>query len=311
MTHRKRRPPKSEKETKPEGVILVISDGKAFFGTGLAFEIILRDEKQKSALYGKRVGQTFDGKEIGLPGYTFKITGGTDKFGFMHHPSLDTTELKKVLLTQPPGIRFSRFKKPKKDGGYKYIDLRWIPRKKTVRGGILSEYTRQVNLVVVSRRGQSIKEMSKESILSDRILSQLVEKMGMQVLRNGLYRVRFVQNGEIVRLEDKLKELGITDDFIKKLSVNLGVEIIKKGRGFVEKVIKPVLKVRGDSPFAKYIGKTLYEFYQDLKEGKVNIEDEDAIIGDLTNKLLDGAEKAFNGELKVQFNFKIKESKSA
>jgi len=310
LTHRKKKPARSERQPKPDGIILVISDGKAFFGTGLAFEILLQDEKLRNALYGKRIGQILDGKIIGLPGYTFKITGGTDKFGFMHHPSLETTELKKIVLTEPPGIRFSRYKLEKKGGGYRYVNLRGIPRKKTVRGAILSEYTRQVNLVIVSRRGQSIKEMKKESILSDRILSKLVERIGIQVLKNGLYRVRFIQNGEVIRLENKLKELGITDDFIKKVSINIGIEAIKRGRKFIEKVIKPVLKVRGGSPFAKYVGKVLYEFYLDLKEGKINIENADAVASELVGRILEGAEKAFNGELKVQFRFKIKEARS-
>ena len=307
MTHRKRKKAGGEKKKKGEGILLVISDGKPFFGTGLAFEILLSDEKYKAALVGKRIGEVIDGKEIGLAGYQFKITGGTDKYGFAHHPAIEGTELKRVILRAPPGIRFTRYKVPKRDGGYKYIDLRNVPRKKTVRGNMISEVTRQVNLVIVSRRGQSIKEMKKESILSDRILSKLVEKLGYQVLRNGLYRVRFIQNGDIIRLEDKLKEVGVTDEMIKELSIDLGIEFIKKGKKFINKVIKPIIKLQGSSPFAKYIGKVLYDLYIDIKEGKVDMGKPEEVLVKIKNLILEGAEKAFNDNLKVSFNFKIKE----
>lgn len=306
LVHRKKKVVKKEKAPKPEGIILVISDGKAFMGTGLAFEIMLQDEKSKRALYGKRIGQLLDGSEIGLPGYTFSISGATDKFGFPHNPSIISTELRKVSLTEPPGIRFYRYKVEKRGGGYKLIDNRKVYRKKTVRGAIISEYTRQINLTIVSRSGQSIKEMSAESIMSDRILSKLVEKIGMQVLKNGLQRVRYIEDGQVVSLQEKLKELGFDEDILKKLSIELGIKIIKRGRRFIETVIKPVLKVRGNTPFAKYIGKILHELYQDLKEGKVSIENADAIIANLRDKILEGAEKAFNNELKVEFKFKIK-----
>lgn len=311
MVHRKRKKIEAEKAQKPEGIILVISDGGAFMGTGLAFEIMLQDEKVKRALYGKRIGQLLDGSEIGLPGYIFKISGATDKFGFPHNPSIASTELRKIMLTKPPGIRFGRYKIEKRGGGYKLIDSRKVVRKKTVRGAIISEYTRQVNLAIISRSGQSIKEMSKESILSDRVLSKLVEKIGLQILKNGLQRVRFIENGQVIKLQDKLGELGFDEDALKKLSIELGIEVIKRGRKFIDNVIKPVLKVRGDYPFAKYVGKVLYEFYQDVKAGKISIENIDTIVAKLTSKILEGAEKALSDKLSVDFRFKLKAAASA
>ncbi len=311
MPHRKRKRPTEKKKKPADALILVISDGKSFFGTGLAFEIFLKEEKHKRALEGKKIGQIFDGKEIDLPGYMFKITGGTDKYGFTHHPAVEGTELRRVILTQPPGIRFTRYKVEKRGGGHRIIDLRRVPAKKTVRGNTIGEKTRQVNLVVISRRGRSIKEMTKESILSDRILSPLVEKIGYLILRNGLYRVRFVTDGQIVRLEEKLAEVGVDEDFIKKLSIDLGVEIIKRGKKLIQDVIKPVLKCRGRSEFAKYVGKVMYELYQGLSEGKISLDEKEKLISELVSKIIEGAEKALNGELKVEFRFKIKEKKAS
>lgn len=306
MPHRKRKK-ESEKKKKPaDAIILVVSDGKSFFGTGIAFEIYLTDDKHKKILEGRSIGEILDGKDIDLPGYQFKIAGGTDKFGFMHHPAIEGTELKSVILSEHPGIRFTRYKVEKRGGGYKIVDLRKVSRKKTVRGRTISEYTRQINLIVLSRRGKSIKEMPKESILSDRILSPLAEKMGFLVIRNGLHRVRFIEGEDIIRLEDKIKELGFSDDLIKRISIDLGVELLKKGKKIVREVIRPVLKCRGNMQFAKYVGKVFYDLYKDLKDGKVDLSDQDKVISDIVEKIVEGTEKALKGELKIKFSFKIK-----
>jgi len=166
-------------------------------------------------------------------------------------------------------------------------------------------------MIVISRRGQSIKEMKKESILSDRILAPFVEKLGLQVLKNGLYRVRFIQDDQIIRLDEKLKEVGVTDDFIKNLSIELGIEFIKRGKKFIQDLIKPIIKLQGTHAYAKYVAKVLYEFYLGLKEGKIDINDTQKVLEQLKNMLLEGAEKAQKGELKVRFNFKIKASETS
>ncbi len=310
MTHRKKKKSTEKKKKPADAMVLVISDGKAFLGTGLAFQMYITEEKHRKALEGKKIGMVFEGKEIDLPGYIFKITGGTDKYGFMHHPGVDGGELKSILLSSPPGIRFARYKVEKRGGGFKLVDLRGIARKKTVRGNVIGDKTRQINVVVVSRRGSRIKEMTKESILSDRILSPLVEKIGYLIIKNGLHRVRFVSDGEVVRLQDKLAEAGVTEQFIKKLSIDLGIGVIKRGKKLILNVIRPVLKCRGNTEFAKYVAKTLYEFYNELVAGKKDLGDEDKVIAELVDKILDGAEKALKNELKVDFRFKIKEKAS-
>ncbi len=308
MTHRKKKKSTEKKKKPADAMVLVISDGRSFLGTGLAFQMYVTDEKNKRNLEGKRIGEIFDGKEIDLPGYIFKITGGTDKYGFMHHPGVEGTELRSVLLSSPPGIRFSRYRIEKRDKGYKLVDLRGIPRKKTVRGNIIGDKTRQINLVIISRRGRSIKEMAKESILSDRILSPLVEKLGLAILKNGLYRVKFASKDGVSRLVDKLSELGVSDDFVKKLSVDVGIGVLKKGKKLIINVVKPIIKGRGNTQFAKYIGKTFFDFYKDLSAGKIDLSDEEKIIAELSEKILEGAEMALRGELKVDFRFKIKET---
>ena len=56
---------------------IVISDPKK----GKSLQRELKDDAAKG-LVGKKIGDTFKGELIDLPGYEFKITGGSDKAGF-------------------------------------------------------------------------------------------------------------------------------------------------------------------------------------------------------------------------------------
>jgi len=49
----------------------------------------------------------------------------------------------------------------------------------------------------------------------------------------------------------------------------------------------------------------MYDFYKDISAGKTF--EENKAIGELVAKIIDGAEKAMAGNLKVDFSFKIKE----
>lgn len=71
-----------------------------------------------------------------MPGYSLKITGGTDKDGFPMHPSVKGPGRKRVLLSSTPGYH------PKMKGERK---------RKTVRGDTLSDGIVQVNVKVVKK----------------------------------------------------------------------------------------------------------------------------------------------------------------
>ena len=100
---------------------------------GRAYRIELDEEKSRR-LIGRAIGEEINGDEIGLPGYRLLITGGTDVDGFPMRPDIPGSARKRVLLSRGPGFR------PKEKGER---------RAKLVRGKVISDKTRQVNMVVV------------------------------------------------------------------------------------------------------------------------------------------------------------------
>ncbi len=114
----------------------VISDPK----TGKAWQI----EKDAEFLYGKKIGDKFDGSFIGLPGYVLEITGGTDKDGFPMRPDLDGTVRKRLLLASGPG-----YKPPEKG----------VRKRKMIRGNTIAEDIAQINCKVVAYGDTPLEEL--------------------------------------------------------------------------------------------------------------------------------------------------------
>ncbi len=122
----------------------------------MAFKIVISDPKSRKAwqiekdvpsLFGKKIGEKFDGSLIGLSRFTLQITGGSDKDGFPMRPDLEGSVRKKALLTR--GIGFKGFKKIKKKR-YKRKGMR---KRKYIRGNTISENIVQVNCKVVEGEG--------------------------------------------------------------------------------------------------------------------------------------------------------------
>ncbi len=104
----------------------------------------LEVEQDKAALVGKKIGDEFSGDMIGLPGYSLKITGGTDKDGFPMHPSVEGMGKRKVLLSGAPGFH------PKLKGQRK---------RKTVKGNTISQDIIQINCKVVKKGEKPLEEL--------------------------------------------------------------------------------------------------------------------------------------------------------
>lgn len=117
-------------------VKFVVSDPK----TRKAWQI----ERDASFLYGKRIGDKFDGSLIGLPGYVLEITGGSDKDGFPMRADLNGTVRKKLLLSSGPGY------KPKRKG---------VRKRKMVRGNTIAEDIAQINCKVIAYGDKSLEEL--------------------------------------------------------------------------------------------------------------------------------------------------------
>jgi len=107
------------------------------------------DQTKTIGLVGKKIEEEFEGGIIDLPGYTFKITGGTDKDGFPMHPSVKGIGKKRVLLAHPPGFH------PKLKGQRK---------RKTVRGNTISEDIVQINCKVVKKGEKPLEQLVPKKV---------------------------------------------------------------------------------------------------------------------------------------------------
>jgi small subunit ribosomal protein S6e len=101
-------------------------------------------DAQVSSLLGRRIGETVGGDALGLPGYTLKITGGSDKSGFPLRGDLPGARQTRVLVGE--GIGFH----PLRHG---------MRKRRTFRGNTVSEDTVQVNLVVEAKGPKPIAEL--------------------------------------------------------------------------------------------------------------------------------------------------------
>ncbi len=113
---------------------------KIVIGTksGKCFQKELSQEESES-LYGKVLGEEFNGELLGFSGVKLSITGGSDASGFPMRKDLPGTNKKKLLLSKGTGFRGKL--RGKRFGGLRL--------KKTVAGNTVYEKTNQLNLKVI------------------------------------------------------------------------------------------------------------------------------------------------------------------
>jgi small subunit ribosomal protein S6e len=116
-------------------------------------------ESEEALLLEKELGQTISGSDISpdLSGYEFEITGASDKSGFTSFLNVEGIGIKKLLLTYGKGLH----KKPKgeKKKGTRPKGLR---KRKTVRGKVISEHTRQINVKMLKEGSKKLAEVFPE-----------------------------------------------------------------------------------------------------------------------------------------------------
>lgn len=88
----------------------------------------------KFPLIGKKIGDTFNGALIGLPGYELKITGGSDRGGIPMRKDVHGPMKRRILLRSGPCY------KPLRKGE---------KRRKIVRGSEITDDVTQVNTIVL------------------------------------------------------------------------------------------------------------------------------------------------------------------
>ena len=91
-------------------------------------------EADTKVFIGKKIGESFKGELIDMPGYEFTITGGSDSSGFPMRFDVDSSSKKKILIVKGLGLR-----KPKREGNRV---------RRTVSGNTVGKETAQINVKV-------------------------------------------------------------------------------------------------------------------------------------------------------------------
>ena len=112
---------------------IVVNDPK----TGKSYQKVVDSE----VLLGKKLGEKLEGGLVGLKDFEFKITGGSDKAGFPMRKDLDMAGRKKVLSGNSVGIK---------------VKEKGIRIRKSVRGGIISNQTAQINLRIEKHGSENL-----------------------------------------------------------------------------------------------------------------------------------------------------------
>ncbi|HTZ62454.1 MAG TPA: S6e family ribosomal protein [Thermoplasmata archaeon] len=101
-------------------------------------------DPQAAGFLGKRIGETIGGELIGATGYTFRITGGTDKSGFPLRPDVPGARQTRLFVGEGFGFHAPR---------------PGMRRRRTFRGNTVSEDTVQINLIVEQKGGKPLAEL--------------------------------------------------------------------------------------------------------------------------------------------------------
>ncbi|RMF05823.1 30S ribosomal protein S6e [Candidatus Woesearchaeota archaeon] len=122
---------------------LVISDPK----TGKTVQRVLSEE-QSDALIGMSIGDNFKGDLVGLAGYEFVITGGSDYCGFPMRKDVPGTLRKKIYAVGGVGINKTKGK--------------GIRTRKRVAPATIHAKTAQVNVKIVKKGKEDLFAEPKE-----------------------------------------------------------------------------------------------------------------------------------------------------
>lgn len=117
---------------------VVVSDPES----GKSYQREVKDEKA-NRIGVLKLGDEFDGAFVGLPGYTLRITGGSDKAGFPMKKGVPG--IKRAMILMKDGVGYN----PREP----------VRVRKRVRGEKIAEDIVQVNTVVVKRAKKSIEEL--------------------------------------------------------------------------------------------------------------------------------------------------------
>jgi small subunit ribosomal protein S6e len=104
-------------------------------------------EQKASGFIGKRISDKVKGDALGLAGYEFQITGGSDAQGFPMRRDVEGIARKRLLLSIGPGF---------------HPETRGQRKRKSVRGNTISSETSQVNAKVVTYGSKPLEQLIGE-----------------------------------------------------------------------------------------------------------------------------------------------------
>jgi small subunit ribosomal protein S6e len=105
--------------------------------------------EQLTALVGKKIGETFKGDIVDLPGYELEIKGGSDASGFPMRKDVNGINRKKILIVGGVGLNKTKYK------GNKI--------RKMVSGNTVIETTSQINAKVTKWGKEPIEKPAEEA----------------------------------------------------------------------------------------------------------------------------------------------------
>lgn|SRR5574341_1808048 len=107
---------------------------KVVIGTkeGKCVQKDIQDPEAKTFL-GKKIGDTISGDHIGLAGYEFMVTGGSDYCGFPMRKDVEGFARKRILAIKGVGLK---------------MEAKGVRQRKTVCGNTIHPKIAQVNLKV-------------------------------------------------------------------------------------------------------------------------------------------------------------------
>lgn len=118
---------------------VIVSDRK----TGHAHQIQISDNNTNRFI-GKNIGEIVSGDAVNLPGYSLKITGGTDNDGFPMRSGLPGSSRRKALVSGGVGFK---------------SQVNGMRRRKAIRGEEIASDIGQVNTVIEEYGSKSIDEL--------------------------------------------------------------------------------------------------------------------------------------------------------
>jgi small subunit ribosomal protein S6e len=122
---------------------LVIGNTK----TGKSVQKVITEDTGFGSLIGMKIGQKFNGDLVGLAGYEFEITGGSDYAGFPMRTDVDGITRKRIFSTRGMGVHI--------EGHGKKI-------KKTVAGNTIHAKTAQINVKILKEGKEPLEAAKKE-----------------------------------------------------------------------------------------------------------------------------------------------------